>query len=98
MTVFKTVGKTKSAFKNQEFFANFNWTNFERGDIVWLENYEGGEGLLYGLIAGIFVGLEDGSPLVRLMTNRHSMVFVYHNLENILDSNNAVYWEYKYLS
>lgn len=94
MTVLNCTGKT-SEFKNQEFFANFNWANFERGDIVWLEDYDGP----IIIIAGVFVGLnESGDPMVRVMTNRHSLIFVNHNLQNILDSNSAAYWEQKYLS
>lgn len=95
MTVLNCTGKTRKEFKHQSFFSNFNWGNFERGDIVWLEDYD----TPVMIIAGVFVGFtEGGDPLVRLMTNRHSLIFANHSLQNILDSNSAAYWEQKYLS
>lgn len=38
----KYLGSSKQqpkAFSDQEFFADFRWQNFEKGDIVWLEDY-----------------------------------------------------------
>ena len=87
--VIKSTGKTKSKFQDQSFFDDFNWKNFNLGDIVWLEDYRGE----IDRIAGIFVGTEI-EPVIRLLPNRLGRLVARYNLETIINCNYA--WR-KYL-
>ncbi len=56
-------------FADQSFFDNFNWFNFVKGDVIYLEDYEGDDfrRLEY---AGIYVGLNKQlDPIVTLLPN-----------------------------
>jgi len=98
-TVHKAVGKQESKFQNQIFFEDFNWQNFNVGDVVWLEDYRGE----IEKIAGIFAGYKNETdPIVRLTTNRDGLILARNSglpgspIEtNIL--NYSSHWSKRYL-
>jgi len=69
LQVIKSTGKTRRPFKDQTFFVDYNWRLFEIGEIVWLEDYEPGEGET-ARIMGAFAGFDENkNPVIRLIKN-----------------------------
>jgi hypothetical protein len=78
--VFYNTGKTTKKFQDQSFFDTFNWQNFEQGDTVWLEDYDGSD---VSRIAGIFKNHRPGQVTIRLVKNVHGQILGHHSVENI---------------
>ena len=75
------------AFSDQEFFADFRWQNFVKGDIVWLEDYSG-----VTIIAGVFLRTEnDDTVIIRLIPNKDGKILARNNSTSLLNYNS--YWE-----
>ncbi len=80
------------AFSDQEFFSDFNWQNFEHGDIVWLEDYG-----KVTIIAGVFLRIaNDNDIIIRLIPNKDGEILARNNSVSL--HNYAVlgindYWE-----
>lgn len=62
---------------NQDFFKDFNWSNFSHGDIVWLEDNNEVD-----LIAAYYQSSDDGINLVPL-TNHEAQVAIKYNLDSV---------------
>lgn len=86
----RTNGKFSEAkyFHNQEFFQDFNWEVFQKGDIVWLEDYPG----TVKRICGIFIGIDhEDAAVIRLIPNRDGAILARNESENILGYSD--YWK-----
>jgi len=94
MTVLKTTGTKATKFSNQAFFQDFNWSNFQPGDTVWLEDYTGTEP---ARIVGLYTGTDEANnPIVRLIPNQHGQTLARLEVENI--SQMVSNWWQKFLA
>ncbi len=88
--VYWSTGATTRKFKDQSFFDDFNWHNFECGDLVWLEDYHTEDvNRIVGIFAcyplsitGNLVNSENGI-VIRLVKNVHGRILVRRNVENV---------------
>ena len=85
----KYMGSSKqkpTAFSDQEFFSDFNWQNFEHGDIVWLEDYSA-----VTIIAGVFLRIDNDDAIIRLIPNKDGEILARNNSTSLFNYNS--YWE-----
>ena len=73
MTIYINGVKTTSTF-----FDNFNWFNFEYGDIVWLEDCDD-----INAIAGYVIPSNDGEVHIKTLSNYVSIKLIDLGAENI---------------
>ena len=74
-------------FSEQEFFSDFRWQNFEKGDIVWLEDCSS----KVTIIAGVFLRTENDDAVIRLIPNKDGKILARNNSTSLLNYNS--YWE-----
>ena len=63
---------------NQEFFVNFNWNNFQHGDIVWLEDCDDTE-----FQAAYFSEVKDETVTLFGLTNEQYLLAVKYELKDV---------------
>lgn len=84
----QVVRSSGESLNNQEFFANFNWHNFNKGDVVWLEDYEGDD---FDGIAGVFCYEDDDRVTIRLLLDVAAKALVRDDVVNISEIDNTYF-------
>ena len=95
MSILQLSGTSKTRkFADQDFFSEFNWHNFNPGDIVWLEDYEASDAA--ARICGVYVGgNEAGDIFIRLVPNPAGQILARTGVDNLLDMSSD--WWMKFL-
>lgn len=89
MLVQKTTGSTVTSFKDQAFFNNFHWSNFDIGDIIFLQDYNKSD---CQKELGIFQGIKEGNVVIRLIPHQYEATLLRNGTENINQMADKNFW------